>query len=232
MKQMVRIRFLLAAVFAPLLVDASAYAALPLPVPVSPPTFEIDGRAVRGEVVAWEAAGGPVERADGVVERTQSGVLRDFPSARLTLRTRQRRGSPVVRFRYELEATAPEGFALTKSSGRDNLVYASVPLAKGAQATEVRLSEYDPLCHCHRLVETPVPDSYFSEDLAFVGPIVVIEAEGRASLLAYEHGSQSTDRFIEFACTQDRRLELRAVKGNYWRGRRIVPGHPFETIWL
>ena len=232
MKQMVRIRFLLAAVFAPLLVDASAYAALPLPVPVSPPTFEIDGRAVRGEVDAWEATGGPVERADGVVERTQSGVLRDFPSARLTLRTRQRRGSPVVRFRYELEATAPEGFALTKSSGRDNLVYASVPLAKGARATEVRLSEYDPLCHCHRLVETPVADSCFSEGLAFAGPIVAIEAEGRASLLAYEHGSQSTDRFIEFSCTQDRRLELRAVKGNYWRGRRIVPGHPFETIWL
>jgi hypothetical protein len=74
---------------------------LPLPVPVSPPTFEIEGRTVRGEVAAWEIIGNEVERADGVVERTQSGVLRDFPSARLTLRTRRRRGSPVVRFRYE-----------------------------------------------------------------------------------------------------------------------------------
>ena len=185
MKQLAHIRFLLAAVFVLLLVDTSAHAALPLPVPVLPPTFEIDGREVRGEVVAWEAAGRPIERADGVVERAQSGVLRDFPSARLTLRTRKRKDSPVVRFRYELEAIAPEGFALTKSSGRDNLVYASLPIVNGARVTEVRLSEYDPLCHCHRLVETPVADSYFSEGLAFVGPIVVLEAEGRASLLAY-----------------------------------------------
>ena len=35
-----------------------------------------------------------------------------------------------------------------------------------------------------------------------------------------------------FACTPDRRLEIRAVKGNYWRGRRVVPGNPYETIWL
>ena len=77
-----------------LFVDASACAALPLPVPVSPPTFEIEGRTVRGEVAAWEIIGNEDERADGVVERAQSGVLRDFPSARLTLRTRQRRGSP------------------------------------------------------------------------------------------------------------------------------------------
>ena len=75
-------------------VEGSSRAALPLPVPVSPPTFEIEGRTVRGEVAAWEAAGNEVERADGVVERAQSGVLRDFPSARLTLRTRRRRGSP------------------------------------------------------------------------------------------------------------------------------------------
>ena len=203
-----------------------------LPVPVSPPTFEIDGREVGGEVVAWESSGKEVEHADGVLERAQSGVLREYPSARLTLRTRQRRGSPVVRFRYELEALAPEGFALTKASGRDNLVYGSVPVAPGARMTEIRLSEYDPLCHCHRLTETPMPDTSFVDGLSAVGPIVAIEAGDRTALLAYEHGSQSTDRFVAFACTPNRRLEIRAVKGNYWRGRRIVPGRSYETIWL
>ena len=213
-------------------VEGSSRAALPLPVPVSPPTFEIDGRTVRGEVAAWEIIGNEVERADGVIERVQSGVLRECPSARLTLRTRQRKGSPVVRFRYELEALAPEGFALTKAAGRDNLVYGSVSVAPEARMTEIRLSEYDPLCHCHRLTETPVPGMSFAEGLSVVGPIVAIETGGRTALLAYEHGSQSTDRFVAFACTPDRRLEIRAVKGNYWRGRRVVPGNPYETIWL
>ncbi len=200
--------------------------------PVGAPMFEIDGRMVAAEVVRWESSGENRELGSGIVESVESGVLRDFPSARLTRRIRRAGESPVMRFRYELEAVKPEGFALTKSGGRDALVYATLDLSEFPRRTEVRLSDYDPLVHCHRPSERRIRDSAFEEGLSAVGPIVVAVNGRETLLLAYEHGSMSSDPFVEFAFSKAGRVELRAVKGNYWSGRRVTPGNPYVTIWL
>lgn len=200
--------------------------------PVGAPVFEIDGRAVSAEVVRWEKAGEPRNLGSGIVETVEAGVLRDFPRARLVRRVRRAGSSPVVRFRYELEALDAEGFALTKKEGRDNLVYATLDLSGHPVRTEVRLAEYDPLVHCHRLVERKIADTAFEAGQTAPGPILVAENGGETVLLAYEHGSMSSDPFVEFAFAPGGRVEMRAVRGNYWRGRRVKPGEPFETIWL
>lgn len=201
-------------------------------VPAGAPVFEIDGRTVVAEVVRWESSGAGRSVGPGITETAESGVLRDFPSARLTRRIRRAEGSAVVRFRYELEAVDEKGFALTKREGRDALVYASFDLSALPRRTEVRLSEFDPMAHCHRLVEREVRESAFEEGLSAVGPILVAGDGRETVLIAYEHGSQSSNPFVEFAFSPGGRVEVRAVKGNYWRGRRVTPGNAYETIWL
>ena len=57
--------------------------------PVGAPMFEIDGRMVAAEVVRWESSGENRELGSGIVELVESGVLRDFPAARLTRRIRR-----------------------------------------------------------------------------------------------------------------------------------------------
>lgn len=196
------------------------------------PVFEIDGRAVTAEVEAWAPAGEPRDLGGGIVESVEAGRIRGFPAARLVRRTRRAATSPVVRFRYELEALDPQGFALTKREGRDALVYATLDLTPWPRRTEVRLGVYDPLVHCHRLCETELKEKAFRNGLSVTGPILAA-SDGRESvLLAYEHGSQASDPFVTFDLASGGKVTLRAVKGNYWRGRRVTPGHPFETIWL
>jgi alpha-galactosidase len=65
-----------------------------------------------------------------------------------------------------------------------------------------------------------------------MGPIIAGQSATHSFLLAYEHGSQSPDAFLEFRLNKDKRVGLHAVKGNYASSTEICPGRPFETIWL
>ena len=65
-----------------------------------------------------------------------------------------------------------------------------------------------------------------------MGPILAATDGRRSFLLAYEHGSEVPDAFLEYRLSPDRNVRLTAVKGNYFPGQTIDADHPYQTIWL
>ncbi|MGB2613339.1 MAG: alpha-galactosidase [Phycisphaerae bacterium] len=197
---------------------------------IAAPTFEVDGKEVRAVLVAVAMVGGPVRLSNGCTEHAYEGVLADDPGLALQIIFRTADGDPVVRFRYVLRSTAPR--RLTRTSGRDALEYLAIGLGDLPQAKEVRFSEFQELVHSFCLSELPIEPRQFEDRLCLIGPMIVAGAGDRTMLVAYEHGSQVPDAFLHFALEPDRRVRLRAVKGNYTGGQAIGPDQPFETIWL
>lgn len=197
--------------------------------PVQAPVFQINGKAVPGTPVRTEALP-PVRLTNGVTEHTFRGRLRADTSLRLLIRFQVSDDNPVVRFRYLLETSGKH--VLTKSEGKDGFSYLAVSLAGFPQAQEVRLSEFNEKYHAFTLAEVPVESRYFDNRVPVMGPMLVFGNSGHQFLLAYEHGSQYPDRFLEFALQPDRTVTLRAVKGNYLHGQPLDAGHPYETLWF
>jgi alpha-galactosidase len=65
-----------------------------------------------------------------------------------------------------------------------------------------------------------------------MGPILAATDSHRSFLLAYEHGSQVPDAFLQYQLSPDRSVRLTAVKGNYVSGQTVDANHPFQTIWM
>lgn len=196
---------------------------------VAPPVFEIDGQSVPA-VLRTLSSQPPVTLRHGVVEHRVSGTFAADPTLNLELVFRVAQGDPVVRFRYALHSTAPR--RLTKTAGADALTYLGLATASCATVTEVRFSEFSELVHSFCLVEEDLPDRQFENACQAMGPMLVGKSGGHTFLVAYEHGSQVPDAFLAYHLTPDRRVALRAVKGNYFAGQPVAPGQPFETIWL
>ena len=197
------------------------------------PVFEIDGCAVTASVDRLDRVKGPTRLGNGVDESVWTGVLKDFPSARIAVTVRESPLTPVARFKYELSAAPGSSFRLTKKSGRDAIVYGTCVVSRWAKArTEVRFGEYDSLSHAYRPSEHDMPQRAFENSIAFQGPFLSFVGEDSAALLAYEHGSQAPDTYLEFACAQDKTVALRAVKGNYPANRVVTEENPFESVWF
>lgn len=200
---------------------------------LSAPVFELEGREVVASLVnVRRESVRPV--ADRVSESTYSGDLADAAApkgARLEVVCRVADDSPVVRFRYVLRAGGA-AFRMTKTGGRDRLAYLTADLAAWPRRTEVRLGEYFELAHTYRLSEVPVRDSAFENAIPFAGPIAVAEGAASSAILAYEHGSQSNQRFVEFRPAPPSKLSVAACAGSYWHGRIVAGDAPYETIWL
>lgn len=169
--------------------------------------------------------------AHGVVERRWLAPVDARPDLSLELVARIAPDSPVVRFRYVLHAAAPVRLT-NDSAGRNALAYLRVSLADLPHVVEVRLSTFLKTAHSYTLEEVPVPPSGFAAGLARMGPILAAGDGQHSLVVAYEHGSQSTNRFLEFRPAADRSVTVAAVKGNYPGGRVVAPGAPFESIWF
>ena len=197
------------------------------------PVFEIDGCAVTASVDRLDRVKGPTRLVNGVDESVWAGVLKDFPSARIAVTVRESPLTPVARFKYELSAAPGSSFRLTKKSGRDAIAYGTCGVSRWAKArTEVRFGEYDSLSHAYRPSEHDMPQRAFENSIAFQGPFLSFVGEDSAALLAYEHGSQAPDTYLEFACAPDETVLLRAVKGNYPANRVVTEENPFESVWF
>jgi alpha-galactosidase len=62
-----------------------------------------------------------------------------------------------------------------------------------------------------------------------MGPLLVLPALQSTFVMAYEHGSQYPDRFLEFHLLADRQIRLSAVKGNYLKDQGV---NGFQSVWL
>jgi alpha-galactosidase len=193
------------------------------------PLFDIDGRRRRASVGGLTA--GPVKTfSNGTREEVFTGVLTGDKTLRLGISFRWAADNPIVRFRYILTSRALH--RMTKPRGIDDLEYFSVSLAARSRFKEVRLSDFDQKYHATRLEEVTIGGKDFDDSACLMGPMLEM-GDGQSSfILAYEHGSQFPDRFLEFRLTPDKSVALRAVKGNYLNGQPLDRDHDYGTIWL
>lgn len=198
-------------------------------VQVDPPVFELDGKKTAGY---WKnVTQGPTDTLpDGVVRFRVAGSLLQDSSLRLTAVFQLAPHNPIVKFRYVLSASRP--VLLTKKNGCDALRYLSVPGFGTGDVTEIRLSEYNEKDHAYTLSENAVSGSAFADSAALMGPILVSSSGGYSRLLAYEHGSEYPNRFVEYRLFPDRRIAVHAVKSNYLARQPVDSSHPYETIWF
>ena len=160
-------------------------------------------------------------------EQVFEGTLATDADLMVELVLRFHDASPVLRFAYRLRDRAKR--RLTKREGRDALTHFGISLADHPRAREVRLSEWNDLSHCYQPAEYDLDTATFVSGRTVMGPMVAAEGDGACLLVAYEHGSQVPDAFVEFVLDSSRSLECRAVKGNYFAGQ---PVDGFSTIWF
>jgi alpha-galactosidase len=193
------------------------------------PVFDIDGKQVKASVSGWVA--GPVhDLPNGTREEMVTGVVTSDRTLRLGISFRWAADNPIVRFRYTLSSVGSH--RLTKTVGTDELRYFTVSLAAQSRFKEVRLSDFDEKYHSNILEEAVIDGKEFDDSARLMGPMLE-GGDGQSTfILAYEHGSQFPDRFLEFRLRPDRSVDLAAVKGNYLNGQPLDKDHEYETIWF
>ena len=196
---------------------------------IGAPAFEIDGRLCEVACDSLRSPAAPRALANGQNEYVCIGELRGASDAQFELVLRLAPDNAVVRFCYRLRSE--EAGAMTRASGRDNLRYLSLALP-GMACKELRVSEFDESIHSFRPTEHPLPERAFEDGLAAQGPLLIARDDAHALVLAYEHGSQVPDAFLQFELAPDRRVSLQAIKGNYVPGYVLSAAAPYESIWL
>ncbi len=199
-------------------------------IPFAGPVIEIDGQPVGGPLADLREAGPARKLASGVQEFQAEGRFARQPSLRVKLVFRLPPDNPVVRFRYEIYSTA--GQKLTRATGRDRLEYGGISLAAFPLAREVRFSEFQEFTHSFTLSEREIESREFANRLRLMGPLLAASDGRQSVLVAYEHGSQVPDAFLEYQLGPDRDVHLRAVKGNYWGGQPMTADAPWRSVWM
>lgn len=191
------------------------------------PVFEVDGEDLAPDfesvvLVSEETL------TDQITQYRFDGVYAARPELTLSLLLRAAKGSHVVKFKYILRGNG--SCRLTKTKG-ERLDYCSIQMKENETLTEVRFSEFNEMFHSFCLNEVPVKESSFAQSMALMGPLIA-GTDGRESfLLAYEHGSQYPDAFVQFSLSPEKRISMQAVKGNYLSGT-LLTDEGFETIWF
>jgi alpha-galactosidase len=197
---------------------------------ISPPVFEIDGKTMTCSLREILSVSDPVKLKNGVTEYAFSGTIREDSSLALTLIFRIAPDNPVVRYRYVLKSSG--NHRMTRSGGIDNLSYLQASLAGFSGFKEIRFSDFDEKFHSYVLGEQAIEGRHFDNEFGFMGPMLVANKGNSTFLLAYEHGSQYNNPFLQFILRKDRSVNLSAVKGNYLNRQVVCPGSDYETIWF
>ena len=196
----------------------------------APPQFEIDGKIYTVVLSKVKLNDKPEKLINGVIEYTVEGNLTDIPDLNFRIIYRIAENNPIVKFRYELLSVGPH--KLTKTSGHDELSYLKTSFDGFSEVKEIRFSEFNEMVHSFCLSERDIEQKYFADSVSFMGPMVTGYDGSTSFLIAYEHGSQVPDRFLEFAFSPDKSIGLQAVKGNYYNGYIIDTENSYKSIWF
>jgi len=192
----------------------------------APPTFAIDGRAVTAALSSPKRESEPRQLTNGVTEHRFSGQFANCPALSLEMIFRIAPDNPVLRFRYILHAM-PEA----KMTGDGaQLRYLDTSFAALPHCRQVQLSGFNDMLHSYTMAELEVPERSFADGLALTGPILTgADSENRTLLVAYEHGAQIPDAFLQFKLDSTRRVSLQATKANYLPGQKV---DGYSTVWM
>ncbi|MFC4776590.1 alpha-galactosidase [Paenibacillus sp. GCM10023252] len=198
--------------------------------PIEPPLFELNRQTVLGVWSDPQITQDADPLPNGTFETRVAGTIAGHSDLILTLIVRLAPDNPIVRFRYMLSSRS--GVTMTKSHGRDALLYAAFQASPAGSAMEVRFSDYNELVHSYKLTEQLLDPLDFKHARSIMGPMLVAMDGAQSFLFAYEHGSQYPDTYLSFRLQADHRISVEAEKGNYFNGRHIMEQHPFETVWF
>ena len=179
------------------------------------PVYNVDGKDLCDFV--YEASLGQRTLKNGGEEETVRYRSASKKDIALELTMRSFPGSAIVRWRYALVSDGAH--KLTKPAGRDRLQYFTLPMPCGA-CTEIHLSEFDSIAHTFAPTYVPVDRSDIEVGTDVMGPILLFEGQESSCLFAYEHGSETPDRYLQFVLNGQ--LTVEAVKGNYWHNKPLV----------
>jgi alpha-galactosidase len=195
-----------------------------------PPEFEIDGKIVSAKLSSVSMIGSAQKLKNSSKEYTAEGNLSEIPDITLRITFRIPENNPIVKFRYELLSKSPH--KLTKTSGHDNLNYLKVSFNGLSEVKEVRFSEFNEMVHSFCLSERTIEPKSFSDSISIMGPMMVGSDGSNSLLVAYEHGSQVPDKFLEYKLSPDKSITLKAFKSNYYTGFQVDNTHSYQTIWF
>lgn len=194
------------------------------------PEFEIDGKLYRATLSSVKMDIEPIVLKNGVKEYILEGNLKDLPEITMKTTFQVSPDNPVVKFRYEL--LSEKEHRLTKSNGHDALNYLMVSFDGFTSVKEIKFSEFNEMVHSFCLSERKIESKHFDDSVRVMGPMMVGTNDTHSVLVAYEHGSQAPDKFVEFSLKPDKSLRIDAVKGNYYNEYLLSKDHSFQTIWF
>ncbi|MFU7515718.1 alpha-galactosidase [Clostridium sp. HCS.1] len=192
-----------------------------LQVSIQSPSFEVDNEnVVPAQKFIYKERN---KLNENIEELTYSSILTNNMNIDFVIRVSDK--SPIIRFKYVLYSN--DARCLTKHNGLDNIVYCGYETLKESKKIELRISDYDYMYHTHVITENEA----FNNENQIMGPILVEEREDLSLLLAYEHGSQYPNKFLEFE-QEGNKISVKSIKGNYVSNQLIDSNNNFETIWF
>ncbi len=202
---------------------------------LTPPRFEIDGAQIEDFIYTGDCSQRSLPRnGTETILRYQSQTRADLTLA-VTIRSFAE--SPFLRFRYTL--TCKTAARLTKTDGKDNLRYFSLEvcdtvISEFHGVRETQTGHFDPVAHTYFPVEIKRQINECYSGQKFIGPVLSMEYGAGDLLLAYEHGADCPNAFLEFTLLKAEQIafELRAVKGNYYHGQSVSEEAPFTSVWF
>lgn len=194
------------------------------------PEFEIDGKLCRAILSSVKIDGEPIRLKNGVKEFVMVGNLKSLPEVTLKATFQVSPDNPVVKFHYEL--LSEKEHRLTKSTGHDALNYLNVLFGGFSEVKEIKFSEFNEMVHSFCLSERQIEAKHFADSIRLMGPMLIGSDASNSFLIAYEHGSQAPDKFVEFSLNPDQSVTVDAVKGNYYKDYLLSKDHSFQTIWF
>ncbi len=116
----------------------------------------------------------------------------------------------MARIRYSLSGDRFAGV-----DGEKRIFYGAVQ-TKADTFTEIQLGQFERVTHCF----VPCVNEWHASECRNVvaGPIAIARGESAAHILAYEHGAQQPDHYLEISLESDR-MALYSTKGNYFDGQ-------------
>ena len=199
-------------------------------VALAAPVFQIGGVAREAVLREVRQVGEARVLRNGCREVVYAGAFVNDATLTLELIFRQAADNPVIRFCYRLCSSGTH--RLTKAGGSDQLRYLGVSLRHFPAVKEVAFSEFNEMVHSYVPAENVLEARHFAHEQRVMGPMLVGQNAESTLLLAYEHGSQAPDAFLQFHMAADRQVELRATKGNYFHGQPLDAEHAYQTIWM
>lgn len=193
------------------------------------PVFEIDGHMYDAEISDCEFAKEPKLLGNGCTEYVIKGRYCKVPHLYLQMTFRIAPSNPIVRFKYAIISKSQH--KLTKINGNDQLTYITATFDDFTETMEVRFSEFNETVHSFCLSELPIDQECFENNFKLMGPMIVATDNNYSILMAYEHGSQCPDAFINFELSKTKTVNLKAVKGNYYAGYKLYDNE-YDSIWL